>query len=111
MYVLISRVVDPRNFLLVGAPPKDLIEAVAHALIAAGISVDAFFDKACTVTREWIYDKANHVRVKDRIRQRINNEHGVPLKFRTLAEVLNPQPDASVVIKRLKMNYHTPTPA
>ena len=81
--------------------PKDMIEDVAQALIVAGISVDAFFEKACTVTREWIYDKANHVRVKERIRQRINNEHGVPLKFRTLAEVLNPQPDASVVIKRL----------
>ena len=51
--------------------------------------------------RDRFYDKANHVRVKDRIRQRINNDHGVPLKFRTLAEVLNPQPDASVVIKRL----------
>jgi hypothetical protein len=101
VYVLISRTVDPRNILLVGVPPKDMIEDVAQALLSAGISVDAFFDKACTVTREWIYDKANHVRVKERIRQRISNEHGVPLKFRTLAEVLNPQPDASVVIKRL----------
>ncbi len=82
--------VCPWNFLLVGVPPKDMIEDVAEALIAAGIDVDKFFEKASTVTREWFYDKANHVRVRDRIRQRINNEHGVPLKFRTLAEVLNP---------------------
>ena len=93
--------VDPRNFLLVGVPPKDMIEDVAQALTAAGIDADKFFEKACTVTREWNYDKANHARVKDRIRQKINNDHGVPLKFRTLAEVLNPQPNASVVTKRL----------
>ena len=48
LYVLISRVTDPRNFHLIGVPPKDMLEEVAAALIAQGIDVDEFFEKACT---------------------------------------------------------------
>ena len=39
--------------------------------------------------------------MKDRIDQKYNHEQSVPLKFRTLAETLNPQPDAHVVFQRL----------
>ena len=39
--------------------------------------------------------------MKDRIDQKYNHERSVPLKFRTLAETLNPQPDAHVVFQRL----------
>ena len=48
LYVLISRVTDPRNFHWIGLPPKDMLEDVASALIAKGIDVDEFFEKACT---------------------------------------------------------------
>ena len=101
VYVLISRVTDPKNFILCGVPPKDLIEDVAQALIAAGVDVDQYFKTACSVTKEWVYDES-FGRVKDRIRQKIDNERGIPLKHRTLAETLNPQPAASVVIKKVK---------
>ena len=47
VYVLISRVTDPRNFYLLGMPPKDLLEDLASELIARGISVDEFFETAC----------------------------------------------------------------
>ena len=83
-----------------GIPPKDLLEDVAAALITAGISVDAFFETACKVTGDWKYDPSK-ARLKDRIDQKYNHERSVPLKFRTLAECLNPQPDAHVVFQRL----------
>ena len=83
-----------------GIPPKDLLEEVAAALIAAGSSVDEFFETACTVTGDWKYDQSKS-RLKDRIDQKYNHERSVPLKFRTLSECLNPQADAHVVFQRL----------
>ena len=77
-----------------------MLEDVAKALITAGINVDAFFETACTITGEWKYDKTK-ARLKDRIDQKFCNERSIPLKFRTLAECLNPQPDAQVVFRRL----------
>ena len=73
---------------------------MAAALITAGISVDEFFETACKVTGDWKYDPSK-ARLNDRIDQKYNHERSVPLKFRTLAECLNPQPDAHVVFQRL----------
>ena len=100
VYVLISRVTDPRNFHLIGVPPRDILEDVAAALIADGVDVDQFFENACKVTGEWDYDRSR-ARLLDRIQQKFCNERSVPLKFRTLAEVLNPQPEALVIIVRV----------
>ena len=50
VYVLVSRVTDPKNFTLVGIPPRDLVEDLAQALLRAGIDVDSFFEKACQVS-------------------------------------------------------------
>jgi hypothetical protein len=100
VYVLISRVTDPQNFSLLGMPPKDILEDLATALIAAGINVDDFFDCSCKVTDDWKYDRTKS-RLKDRIDQKFCNERSIPLKFRSLAETLNPQPDAQVVFRRL----------
>ena len=97
VYVLISRVTDPKNFYLIGVPPRDLIEDVAAALIAEGIDVDQFFENACKVTGEWEYDRSK-ARLVDRFQQKFCNERSVPLKWRTLAEMLNPQPEAMVII-------------
>ena len=77
-----------------------MVEDVAKALVTAGINVDAFFETACTITGEWKYDKTK-ARLRDRIDQKFCNERSIPLKFRTLAECLNPQPDAQVVFRRL----------
>ena len=48
----LAKVTDPRNMLLVGVPPKDLIEDVAQALIRAGLDPDACFARSCDVTQE-----------------------------------------------------------
>ena len=100
VYVLISRVTDPKNFLLCGVPPKDLWEDVSQAWIRAGYNVHDCWRRACSVTNEWKYD-AGLGPLKDRVQQRISMERKIPLKNRTLAEVLNPQPEASFVMKRL----------
>ena len=97
VYVLISRVTDPRNFHLIGVPPRDVLEDVAAALIADGVDVDQFFENACKVTGEWEYDRSK-ARLVDRLQQKFSNERSVPLRFRTLAEMLNPQPEAQVII-------------
>ena len=83
VYVLVSRVTDPKNFSLVGIPPRDLVEDLAQALLRAGIDVDSFFEKACQVSGEWKYDRSR-ARVLDRIQQKFSNERTVPLRFRTL---------------------------
>jgi hypothetical protein len=57
----------------------------------------------CAVTvdaQEWIYDP-EPTRLRDRIKTRSTSEKMVPLRHRTLAEVLNPMPAASVVISKL----------
>ena len=96
----VSRVTDPKNFSLVGIPPRDLIEDLAQVLLREGIDVDSFFEKACQVTADWKYERSM-AKVVDRIQQKFSNERSVPLRFRTLAESLNPQPDAHVVFQRL----------
>ena len=95
-YVFFSRTTDPQKIMLVGVPPKDLVEDVAQALIGHGIDVDKYFEDACKVTRDWEYDRSK-ARVVDRIQQRYNRERSIPLKRRSLAECLNPQPEAHVL--------------
>ena len=53
VYVLISRVTDPRNFCLVGLPPADLLDEVAKAWAAAGYDVDQCFATGAQVTEDW----------------------------------------------------------
>ena len=44
VYVLVSRVTDPQNFVLVGVPPKNLLEDIAVALLGQGVDVDKYFE-------------------------------------------------------------------
>ena len=99
LYVVISRVTDPGNFNLIGVPPRDLLEDVAYALLGERLDVDEYFKTMCAVTNEWQYDSLP-ARLRDRIKPK-RAETTIPLKFRNLLEVLNPMPEASVVIKRL----------
>ena len=94
-YVLVSRCTGPANFHLVGIMPRDLDHGVAAAWAKAGLNVEGCFRKAVPVTNEWIYDAVHGLQQK-RLSERI-----VPIKHRTLAETLDPQPRASVVYKRL----------
>jgi hypothetical protein len=97
VYVLNSRCTDPANFHLVGIPPKDLVLLVEEAWRAAGMNVDECWEKACSVTGEWVYDPSSPLRLQ----QKHLEERTVPLKHKTLAETLDPQPQASVVIRDL----------
>ena len=82
------------DFMLIGVPPKDLIEDVAEELHRGGIDADAYFEDACKVTGEW-HDRTK-ARLVDRIQPKFSQERTIPLKWRTLAECLNPQPDSHV---------------
>ena len=86
--------------MLVGLPPKDLLEDVAKAWRAAGMNVDECFKNAVSVTGEWTYTPGDGP-IADRITPKWSSEQTIPLKSRTIAEVLNPQPQASTVIHNL----------
>lgn len=99
VYVPVSRVTDPENFHLVGVPPKDLVEAVALALRAAGFDPDQVFDRAVGVSNEWRYnpDRPWH----ERFSPAYIRERQAPPKHKELDEILKPQAAASIVIGRL----------
>ena len=40
--MLVSRVTDPRHFVLIGIPPRDLVADVARAVYAVGLDFDEF---------------------------------------------------------------------
>ena len=94
-YVFFSRTTDPQKTMLVGVPPKDIVQDLAQALIAKGIDVDQYFEDACTVTGDWEYDRSK-AKVVDRFQQRYNHERSIPLRRRSLSECLNAQPEAHV---------------
>ena len=100
VYVMASRVVKPRDFQLIGIPPKDLIDRVARALQAAGHDVDTCFKRAASVTDEWSYSLGDEP-VSSRIQPKWSPARKIPIRLRTLAEILDPQPRASVVIRGL----------
>ena len=100
IYVLISRVTDPKNIQLLGVPPIDLLEDVCHAWREAGLDISVCLRKCVTITNEFEYVEGQE-RIKDRIRPRRIHEKLVPVKNRTLAEILNPQPKCSEVLHKL----------
>ena len=85
---------------LVGLPPKDLLDDVELAWKRAGLNVDEYWRRTVSVTNEWVYTPGPGP-VADRITQKRITERSIPLKHRTLAEVLDPQPRASAVIHKL----------
>ena len=90
--MLVSRVTDPRHFVLIGIPPRDLVADVARAVYAAGLDVDGFYDRACTVTNDWMFVSEAKNNLADRIQQRVfkADEKSTPLIFRTLGACLDP---------------------
>ena len=106
VYVLISRVTDPRNLCLVGLPPADLLDEVAEAWAAHGLDVDACFTTAAGVSGDWEYTAAGSPgaaakNVRQRLTRRETVERRVPVRLRSLAEVLDPQPETAAVLHRL----------
>ena len=88
IYVLISRVTDPRNFELLGVPPIDLLEQVCMAWREAGLDMNECLRKCVTITNEFEYVEGQEL-LKNKIRPRNMKTNLVPVKNRTLAEILN----------------------
>jgi hypothetical protein len=87
--------------VLVGLPPKDLLEDVALAWKQAGFDVDECFRRAVSVTNEWTYTSGTGVPVAERIAPKWISERTIPPKLRSLEECLNPQPLAASVMHKL----------
>ena len=55
VYVLMSRVTDPKDFYAIGLPPIDLLDEVVAAWETAGLDVDECMKRAASATGEWCY--------------------------------------------------------
>lgn len=91
VYVLISRVTDPQLLRLVGLPPSDLFDDVCAALLTSGVDLEEWLRRAVAVTGDWLLKPAGES-LRERVTPRFVSDKMVPVKLRTLADVLNPQP-------------------
>ena len=71
------------------------------ALRAKAFDIDEVFSRAVQCRNEFIYDPCRSGGYKDRFAQKYNKERMMPIKWRSLAETLNPQPVAFDVISKL----------
>ena len=79
---------------------------MAKAWEAKGLDVDECFRRAVQVSEEWEYlpTKAGRRATEDvarRLRRKEDARRQVPVRLRTLAEALNPQPETAAVLHRL----------
>ena len=86
--------------MLRGLPPRDILPDVVRAWQSAGLDVAECLQRATTITNEWIYTPGNQD-VRERFTPRLISERTVPVAHRDLYEVIDPQPKALVVIRRL----------
>ena len=96
----VPRFISKANLQLVGIPPRDLLEEVEQAWRELGYDVHECWQRAVSVTGEWQYQRGG-ASVQDRIVQKRLEERRIPLKHRTMQEVLDPMPRASEVIQKL----------
>ena len=121
VYVLFSRVTDPRHLELIGRttlfvsklpisrhisttrglPPADILEDVCRAWERAGIDVVESLRRATTVTNEWVYTPTADGDMRSRLTQLLVKERTVPVVLKDLYEVIDAQPRALAVIKKL----------
>jgi len=102
----VSRVTDPRNLCLIGLPPADLLDEVAAAWAAQGYDVDECFRRATKVSEEWSYEPAANPKaatrnVAKRLTKATEEERRVPVRLKTVAQIMNPQPHTAAVLHRL----------
>ena len=88
------------NFELVGVPPSDLLEEVVAAWAAAGLNAIELLQRSMEITRQFVYDPVPE-HLPDRIKPRFVSTRTLPVRNRTLAEVLDPQPKCSAVLREL----------
>ena len=91
VYVLLSRVTDPRNVVLLGVPPADLLPDVVKAWQEQGKDVPELHRQAVQITRDFTYDEQEK-EYQDRIKPRKIAQNRLPVRNRTMEEVLEPQP-------------------
>ena len=106
IYVQVSRVVDPANYAAVGLPPQDLLDDVTQAWAALGMDVDKLLSQAASVTDEWEYTRSEPgadptTSVRTRLTPRYAELRSVPLRLKTLPQILNPQPATAQVLHGL----------
>ena len=101
--VLISRCTDPKNFELIGIPPVDMIEDIITALSVAikGFDVTEYLRQCALVTTEFLYDEKADGRYRDRFKPKKQDEKTIPVRNKTLAEILDPQPKCSAVLHKI----------
>ena len=106
VYVLWSRVTNPLHFHLVGLPPLDMLDEVAQAWRDAGMDVDKCFKRAVDVTGDWMYTDAAQgedatKNVRSRLTAKYDHQRRVPLRLKTLKDILGPQPTTAKVLHQL----------
>ena len=106
VYVLWSRVTKSMNFHLVGLPPLDMLDEMAKAWQKAGYNVNQCFQKAVDVTNDWIYTPASPEddvikKIASRLTAKFNHQRRVPLRLKTVQQILNPQPTTARVLHEL----------
>ena len=89
-----------QSILLRGLPPRDILPDFVRAWQSAGLDVAECLHRATTVTNEWVYTPGNGD-VRERFTHRVISEKSVPIAHRDLYEVIDPQPQALKVIRRL----------
>ena len=95
VYVLFSRVTDPRNLCLIGIPPMDLVDDVYEAVRASGHDAEEWMSRSVKVTGEWTLVPGPSPR--QRLVAKFVAPHLSPVRLRSLAETLDPQPEARAV--------------
>jgi len=84
-----------------GVPPADILADVARAWEATGLGVAECMQRAATVTNEFVYTHGVGNDIRDRFAPRVIADRTVPVRHRDLSEVIIPQPDATMVIRKL----------
>jgi len=84
-----------------GLPPEDLLWDVCVAWERARYDVAECLRKAVTVTNEWVYSPTAEGEIRNRLKQRVIKEMSVPVELRSLERIVNPQPRALDVIRKL----------
>ena len=101
VYVLFSRVTDPGHLELIGLPPEDILEDICHAWERAGLDVVECLRRATTVTNEWVYSPTGEGSIRNRLKLRVIKETSVPVVLKPLEHIVNAQPKALAVIRKL----------
>jgi hypothetical protein len=83
-------------------PPVDLLDDIASALRSAGHNVEVWLEKAVSVTGEWILSRGPEGQpLRPRLAPRRVAENLLPVRLRSLEEVLMPQPRTAAVMANL----------